>query len=48
MQRANNAICAMSFSLLDMDGKQLAKDKSKINILNNLLMDVVLLKPDKR
>ena len=37
----------MSFNLLDIDSKQLAKDKSKINILNNLLKDVVLLKPDK-
>ena len=47
IQRAENGICAMSFSLLDMSSKQLAKDKSKINILNNLLKDVVLLKPDK-
>ena len=47
IQRAKNAIRAMSFSLLHMDSKQLAKDKSKINILNNLLKDVVLLKPDK-
>ena len=47
IQRAKNTIRAMSFSLLDMDSKQLAKDKSKINILNNLRKDVVLLKPDK-
>ena len=47
MQRAKNAILTMSFSLLDMDSKQLAKDKRKINILNNLLKDVLLLKPDK-
>ena len=37
----------MSFNLLDMDSKQLAKDKNKINTLNNLLKDVILLKPDK-
>ena len=37
----------MSFSILDIDSKQLAKGKSKINILNNLLIDIVLLKPDK-
>ena len=37
----------MSFSLLDMDSKYLVKDKNKIIILNNLLKDVVLLKPDK-
>ena len=30
-----------------MDSKQLAKDKSKINTLNNLLKDVVLLKQYK-
>ena len=47
IQRAKNTIRAMSFNLLDMDSKQLAKDKSKINILNNLLKDVVLLKPGK-
>ena len=47
IQRAKNAICAMGFSLLGIDNKQLAKDKSKINILNNLLNDVALLKPDK-
>ena len=29
IQRAKNAIHAMSFSLLDMDSKQLVKDKSK-------------------
>ena len=29
IQRAKNAIRAMSFSLLDMDSKQLVKDKSK-------------------
>ena len=37
----------MSFNLLDMDSKQLTKDKNKINTLNNLLKDVILLKPDK-
>ena len=47
IQRAKNSIRAMSFSLLDMDSKQLAKDKNKINILNNLFKDLVLLKPDK-
>ena len=30
-----------------MDSKQLTKDKNKINVLNNLLKDVMLLKPDK-
>ena len=30
-----------------MDSKQLIQDKCKINILNNLLKDLVLLKPDK-
>ena len=37
----------MSFNLLDIDSKQLTKDKNKINTLNNLLKDVILLKPDK-
>ena len=37
----------MSFNLLDMDSKRLTKDKNKINVLNNLLKDVILLKPDK-
>ena len=32
IQRARNAICSMSFSLLDKDSKQLAKDKGKITI----------------
>ena len=47
IQRAKNVIRAMSFSLLDMDCKQLVNDKSKIIKLNNLLKDVVLLKPGK-
>ena len=47
IQRAKNAIRATSFSLLDMVSKQLAKEKSKINIPNNLLTNVVLLKRDK-
>ena len=37
----------MSFSLLDIDNKQLVRNKNKINMLINLLKDVVLLKPDK-
>ena len=37
----------MSFSLLDMDSKQLGKGKSKINMLNYLLIVLVLLKPEK-
>ena len=37
----------MSFSLLDMERKLLAMDKSQIKILNNLLKYVVLLKLDK-
>ena len=47
IQRVKNAIRAMSFSLSGMDSKRLTKDKNKINILNNLLKDVVLLTPDK-
>ena len=37
----------MSFSLLDVDSKQLAKGKRKINVLNNLLKNIVILKPEK-
>ena len=37
----------MSFSLPDIDNKQLVKNQSKINMLNNLLKNAVLLKPDK-
>ena len=47
IQKAKNANRVMSFSLLDMDSKLLAKDKTKINILNNLLKCAVLLKPHK-
>ena len=47
IQKAKNANRVMSFSLLDMDSKLLAKDKSKINILDNLLKCTVLLKPHK-
>ena len=47
IQRAKKAIRARSFSLLDMDSKQLTKDKNKVNILKNLLKGVVLLKPGK-
>ena len=36
----------MSFSLLDLDAQQITKDKSKITMMNNLLKDVVILKPD--
>ena len=47
IQRAKNAIHAMSFSLLEMKSKQFVKGKRNITILNNLLKYVVLLKPDK-
>ena len=36
----------MSFSLLDLDAQQIIKDISKITMINNLLKDVVILKPD--
>ena len=36
IQRAKSTIRATSFSLLDMNSKQLANGKSMINILNNL------------
>ena len=36
----------MSFSLLDLDAQQITKDISKITMINNLLKDVVILKPD--
>ena len=38
----------MRFSLLDLDAQQITKDKSKITLINNLLKDVVILKPGKR
>ena len=47
VQRAKNAIHAMSFSLLEMNSKQFVKGKRNITILNNLLKYVVLVKPDK-
>ena len=37
----------MSFSLLDLDGQHITKDKSKSKMINNLLEDVVILKPGK-
>ena len=37
----------MGFSLLDVEGKQITKDKSIITMINNLLKDVVIPKPSK-
>ena len=37
----------MRFSLLDFDAQQMTKNKSKITMINNLLKDEVILKPDK-
>ena len=37
----------MSFSLLDLDAQHITKDKSKTKMINNLLEDVVILKPGK-
>ena len=37
----------MGFSLLDVEGKQITKDKSKITMINNPLKDVVIPKPNK-
>ena len=47
IQRANNSIRAKSLSLLDLDAQQITKGKSKITMINNLLKDAVILKPDK-
>ena len=47
IQKVENSIRAISFSLLDLDAQQITKDKIKITTINNLLKDVVILRPDK-
>ena len=37
----------MSFSLVDLDAQQITKDKSVITTINNLLKDLVILKPNR-
>lgn len=37
----------MSFSLLDLEAQQITKNKCKIATINNILKDVIALKPDK-
>ena len=37
----------MGFSLLVVEGQQITKDKNKITMINNLLKDVVIPKPNK-
>ena len=47
MQTTKNSIGAMSFSLVDLDAQQITKDKSAITAINNLLKDLVILKPNR-
>ena len=37
----------MAFSLIDLENKQIFKDKKKLDIIKNLRKELVILKPDK-
>ena len=46
-RRAKNYIRAMAFNLLNLDDQQIFKDKKKVQIINNLKKDIVIVSPDK-
>ena len=37
----------MAFSLIDLENKQIFKDKKKLDIIKNLRKELVIVKPDK-
>ena len=37
----------MSFSLIDLENKQIFKDKKKLDIIKNLRKELVILKPEQ-
>ena len=47
IERAKNSLKALAFSLIDLDNCQVFKDKKKLEIIKNLRMELVILKPDK-
>ena len=47
VERAKNSLRAMAFSLIDLENKQIFKDKKKLDIIKNLRKELVILKPDK-
>ena len=46
-ERVKNLLRAMAFSLIDLENKQVFKDKKKLGIIKNLRKELVILKPDK-
>ena len=46
-RRAKNYLRAMAFNLINIEERQISKDKRKINIIRNLKERAVLLTPDK-
>ena len=47
VERAKNSLRAMAFSLIDLENKQIFKDKKKLDIIKNLRKELVILKPDQ-
>ena len=47
VERAKNSLRAMTFSLIDLENKQVFKDKKKLDTIKNLRKELVILKPDK-
>ena len=48
VERATNSLRAMAFSYIDLENKQIFKDKMKLDIIKNLRKELVILKSDKR
>ena len=47
IERTKNSLRAMSFSLIDLENKQIFKDKKKLDIIKNLRKELVILKPEQ-
>ena len=47
INRAKNCLRALSFNVIDLDKQNIFKDKNKLQVINNLCKDNVILKPGK-
>ena len=47
IERAKNAIRALTFNILDFDHKRICQDNKRIRIIKDLQSTTVILKPDK-
>ena len=46
INRAKNCLRALNFNLIDLDNQKVFKDKRKVQVINELRKDTVILKPD--